>query len=92
VLVFCWDLDARFDPYLLGIVFLKIEIDLCVLVGLVCWHFNLSPFFAGGFAASDEGKEEEQCMFKTTSFWSWKCPFSIWSLKFWNFKFKPLIF
>jgi len=83
VLVFCWDFDARLDPYLPGIViFMKIGIDLCVLVGLGCRHFNFFPFFASGFAASEEEEEEEQCMFETASFWSLKCPFSIWALKF----------
>jgi hypothetical protein len=36
----------------------KIGIDLCVLVGLRCRHFNFFPFFVGGFAASEEEKEE----------------------------------
>jgi hypothetical protein len=31
-------------------------------------------------------------MFETASFWSLKCPFSIWALKFWNFEFKTLSF
>jgi len=36
----------------------KIGIDLCVLVGLGCRHFNFFPFFVGGFAASEEEEEE----------------------------------
>jgi len=71
MLVFYWDLDARFDPYLPGIVFImKIGIDLCVLVGLVCRNFNFFHLLSGRFAASDEEEEEEQCMFETASFWS----------------------
>lgn len=60
MLVFCWDLDARFDSYLPGIVFfMKIGIDLCVLVELVCRNFNFFHFFAGGFAASEERKKKK---------------------------------
>jgi len=59
VSVFCLDLDARFDPYLPGIaIFMKIGINLYVLVGLRCRHYNLFPFFAGGFAASEEEEKE----------------------------------
>ena len=36
----------------------KIGIDLCVLVGLGCRHFNFFPFFVGGFATSEEEEEE----------------------------------
>jgi len=68
VLVFFWDLDARFYPYLPRImIFIKIGIDLCVLIGLGCWHFNLFPFFVGGFAASAE-EEEELCIVETVLF------------------------
>jgi len=70
VSVFCLDLDARFDPYLPGIaIFMKIGINLYVLVGLRCRHYNLFPFFAGGFAASEE-EEKEPWMFETTPFWT----------------------
>jgi len=27
------------------------------LAGLGCWHLNFFPFFAGGFAASEEEEE-----------------------------------
>lgn len=40
-LVFCTDSSMRFYPYLPGImIFMKIGINLCVLVGLGCRYFN----------------------------------------------------
>ena len=91
VLIFCWDLDARFYPSLpMIVIFMKIGIDLCVLIGLGCWHFNFFPFFVGGFAASIEEKEE-LCMVETVLFWTGNDHISIWSLKFPNSAFKPLI-
>ena len=91
VLIFCWDLDARFYPYLpMIVIFMKIGIDLCVLIGLGCWHFNFFPFFVGGFAVSAE-EEEELCMVETVPFWTGNDHISICSLKFPNFAFKPLI-
>jgi hypothetical protein len=48
---------------------MKIRIDLCDLIGLGCWHFNLFPFFAGGYVASAE-EEEELCMVETVPFWT----------------------
>jgi hypothetical protein len=37
-------------------------------------------------------KDEEQRLIETMLFLDCEWPFSIWSLKFWNFVFKPLIF
>jgi len=51
------------------VIFMKIRIDLCDLIGLGCWHFNFFPFFAGGYVASAE-EEEELCMVETVPFWT----------------------
>jgi hypothetical protein len=37
---------------------MKIGINLYVLVGLRCRHYNFFRFFAGGFAASEEEEKE----------------------------------
>jgi hypothetical protein len=52
---------------------------------------NFVSFFAGVLSAFEE-EEEEQCMFETVPFWTGNYHFLIWSLKFSNFAFKPLIF
>jgi len=69
-LVFCTDSSVRFGSYLPGImIFMKIGIDLCVLVGLGCRHFNF-PSLLCRRTFNSRGGRRRTTHVETASFWS----------------------
>ena len=93
-LVFCTNSEVRFGPYLPGIIiFIKIGIDLCVLVGLGCWHFNF-PSLLCRRTFSSRGRRRITVHVETMSSWSGNDHFRFgpWSFEIlhsnpWSFNF-----
>ena len=69
-LVFCTDSSVRFGSYLPGIMILnEIGIDLCVLVGLGCRHFNF-PSLLCRRTFNTRGRRRRTVHVETALFWS----------------------
>jgi len=74
------------------VIIMKIKIAfLCFDRTRMLVFHNFLPFFAGGLSVFED-EDEEQHLIEVALFLDCEWPFLIWSLKFWNFAFKPLIF